>query len=121
MCELRNSLRQLRAQQQTQRAEELLDVAVSTYRKIAGPESREYAEGLYRFANFYVASDQFEKAEAVLIKLMEIAERDIDVADLEKADYFNLYANVLEKLGRIEEAKVQHKRAEDIFAAHRDE
>jgi tetratricopeptide (TPR) repeat protein len=109
------------AQQETARAEELVDVAVTTYRKIAHRESREYAEGLYRCACFYAALDQFEKAEAVVSELMEIAEKDIDVADLEKADYFQLYANVLEKLGRTEEAKVQHKRAEDIFAAHRDE
>jgi len=109
------------AQQHTQRAEELLDVAVSTYRKIAGPESREYAEGLYRFANFYATSDQFEKADAVLIKLMEISEKEIDVAELEKADYYAVYAHVLEKLGRTEEAKVQFQRAEDILDAHRGE
>lgn len=109
------------AQQQQQRAEELYDLAVSTYRQIAGSESREYAEGLYHFAHFYAGLSQFENAEAVLIKLMEIAEKDIDVAELEKADYFELYSNVLQELGRTEEADVQLKRVESIWSKERNE
>ena len=68
-----------------------------------------------------MAISKFENAEAVLIKLMEIAEKDIDVAELEKADYFELYANVLEELGRSEEAQVQLKRVEAICSKERNE
>ena len=94
---------------------------MNTYRQIAGSESREYAEGLFHFAHFYAARKQFEKAEAVLIKLMEIAEKEIEVAELEKADYFELYANVLEELGRKDEAAMLHKRVESIWAKERNE
>jgi hypothetical protein len=31
--------------------------------------------------------------------LIDISEKNIDVAELEKADYFELYANVLKQLG----------------------
>jgi tetratricopeptide (TPR) repeat protein len=91
---------------------------VSTYRKVAGPESREYAEGLYHFANFYAGCSQFEYAEAVLKKLMEVAAEEIDVAEFEKADYFELYGNVLEAQGRTEEAQIQFKRVEEIWSKH---
>jgi hypothetical protein len=45
----------------------------------------------------------------------------LDVAELEKADYFELYGNVLEELGQTEEAKVQIKRVEKILSTNRDE
>jgi tetratricopeptide (TPR) repeat protein len=107
------------AQRQFERAEELYDLAVSTYRKVAGAESRAYAEGLFHFAHFYAAFSQFEKAERVLIELMRISEKEIDVAELEKADYIRLYANVLEMMGRTEEANEQSKRVEEIWSSER--
>jgi tetratricopeptide (TPR) repeat protein len=101
-------------QQQPQRAEELYESAVNTYRQVAGSESREYAEGIYHLAHFYARSKQFEKARGVLIELMEITEKDIDVAELEKADYFELYAGVLQELGHTAEADELLKRVETI-------
>ena len=108
------------AQQQHERAEELYEVAVNIYRKTAGPESRVYAEGLYHLAHFYVAASQLEKAERVLVELMDIAEKDIEVAELEKADYFQLYGNVLEMLGRTDAAAEQFKRVEEIWSRERE-
>lgn len=49
---------------------------------------------------------------------MDIVDKDIEVSELEKADYFELYANVLEALGRSEEAKLQFKRVEVIWSTH---
>lgn len=106
---------------QPERAEELYELAVSTYRKVEGAESREYAEGLFNFGRFYTASRQFEKAERVLLELMQLSEKEIDVADLEKADYFQLYAGVLQELGRTEEAAELLKRVEEIWAQDRSE
>jgi len=99
----------------------LYQSAVNTYRQVAGSESREYAEGIYHLAYFYALSKQFEKARAVLIELMEIAEKDIDVAELEKADYFELYAGVLQELGHTKEAEELLKRVEAISANERNE
>ena len=105
-------------QQQYKRAEELYQQALKIYQQVAGPESREYAEGLYHFAGFYAALSRFENAESVLVRLMEIAEKDIDVAELEKADYFELYVNVLRELGRTSEAELLFKRVEAIWSEH---
>jgi tetratricopeptide (TPR) repeat protein len=104
------------AQRQLEKAESLFDVAVKTYQKVDGSESRTYAEGLYHFAHFYAATEQFAKAERVLIELLQLAEKEIDVAELEKADYIQVYAHVLEQLGRTEEANEHFKRVEEIWA-----
>ena len=48
--------------------------------------------------------------------MMQISAKEIDVAELEKADYIQLYANVLEMMGRTEEANEQLKRVEEIWA-----
>ena len=105
-----------REQEQHEAAEELYQHAVSTYRKLEGQESREYAEGLYHFAGFYAGTSQFEKAAALLKELTAISEQDIDVAELEKADYYELYANVLRELGRTSEAEILDERVKAIWA-----
>jgi tetratricopeptide (TPR) repeat protein len=108
------------AQEQYQQAEALYRQAVDTYGKAAGRDSRVYAEGLYHFAYFYAGTRQFEKADAMLQELTAISENDIGVAELEKADYYELYANVLRELGRTSEAEGFAKRVETIWAKSRE-
>lgn len=47
---------------------------------------------------------------------MKLAEEDLDVSELEKADYIRLYAEVLKELGRVAEAEPLFAQARAILS-----
>jgi tetratricopeptide (TPR) repeat protein len=108
------------AQKQDRQAEALYRQAVDIYLNAEGRDSRVYAEGLFHLAYFFAGTKQFEKADEMLQELTAISENDIGVAELEKADYYELYANVLQELGRGSEAEKLMKRVETIWAENRE-
>lgn len=103
------------------RTEEFYRSALEIYQKALGEESRDFIEGLYHFASFFTRQERFSEAERVLRDLLRLAEKEVDVADLEKADYFELAAHVFENLGNVRESEDLRARAERIFQAREPE
>jgi tetratricopeptide (TPR) repeat protein len=95
--------------------EKLYERALAIYQKSDGEESRDHVEGVFHLALFYARQERFADAERVVQHLLRLAEREIDVADLEKADYFELAAHVFEKVGSLRESEQLRARAELIF------
>jgi tetratricopeptide (TPR) repeat protein len=114
-------MRRLLTLDQPDRAEELYRGALQIYKNALGEESREHVEGLFHFSCFFTRQERFSEAAKVVSDLLRLAEREIDVADLEKADYFEVAAVVFEKLGKVERSEELRARAERIFQKNQED
>ena len=85
-----------------------------------GKCSREYAEALWRVAQFYTEWKSYDKAMTFYEELLPLASETCGVAELERVDYLQCYVNILVFLKREDEPKVQEmqREIEAIWARH---
>ena len=102
-------------------AEALYREALDVYRRVNGPESYQVAEALFHFAAFALANGRASQAADLAAEALKMAEGDIGVADLEKADYLDLYAGALRELGRGDEADAATAASAKIWDRYRAE
>ena len=102
-------------------AEEGYREALEVYRRVHGPKSRRLAEGLFHFAAFALHHGRAEQAATLAEEAVKMAHVDIDVEDIEKADYLDLYAAALRDLGRENDAEEAAAESKAIWERHRAE
>ncbi len=102
------------AQEKTEQAESLYKEILSTIDVVSGHESRDMAESLWHLGRFYASHRKFSEAESTLREAIDITEKNIGVSQLEKTDYLEDYAYVLDKLEKTELAEAARQQAEAI-------
>ncbi|HEV3468997.1 MAG TPA: tetratricopeptide repeat protein [Pyrinomonadaceae bacterium] len=95
-------------------AEALYLRAVAAYEACLAEESYGFVEALYRLAIFYGDQERYAESEAVLGRLIPLAERSAEMADLEISDFHSYLAHVLRAQGRETEAAEADARAEEL-------
>ena len=96
------------------RAAPLLEGALATRRRIAGPESLEVAESLENVASLRVARSDFAGGEKLLAQALDLKRRLLGASHVEVAKTLNHLGQTVAERGDFKRAEPLHRQALDI-------